>query len=397
MSGRPGPLVGIRVVEITKYIQGPVAGMMLAALGAEVIKIELVGRQDYMRSSTRIHGVDLDDRGRHWIYATVNRGKRALALDVTGTAGRAVFHQLITRADVFLTNLRDGGLAALGADPATLRAVNDRLVYAQGGGLGSEGPLAQEPCQDTIGMAYSGFMDNASPTEAPNYPPGSMSDVLTGTSLGSAVMAGLLERQQTGRGSVVRATQLQTMLWMQLLPVGMMASLGQRMPRFVRDDATPLYSVYPTADGWIAIAAIHAHHWPPLARTLGLAHLLEDPRFARFEDIEANKKAIADIFDRTFPGRTTAEWCRELRVAGVWCGPVNRIEDLPGDEQILANEFLATFPDGFVGTPTPFEVDGYPGTRGTAADYSQHTDEILNELGYDEAQRLELRAEGTIW
>jgi crotonobetainyl-CoA:carnitine CoA-transferase CaiB-like acyl-CoA transferase len=394
---RPAPLAGTRVVEITRYIQGPVAGMMLAALGADVIKIELVGRQDYMRSSTRIHGVDLDDRGRDWLYATVNRGKRALALDVTGESGRAVFHQLIARADVFLTNLRDGGLVSLGADVDTLRSVNDRLVYAQGGGLGPRGPLAQEPCQDTIGMAYSGFMDNASPTEAPNYPPGSMSDVLTGTSLGSAVMAGLLERHQTGKGSVVRATQLQTMLWMQLLPVGMVASIGRRMPRFVRDEATPLYSAYPTADGWIAIAAIHAHHWPPLARTLGLEHLLEDPRFARFEDIEANKKAIADIFDATFPQRGTGEWCAELRAAGVWCSPVNRVEDLPGDEQALANEYLATFPDGFVGTPTPFDVGEWPGSRGTAAGYSEHTDEILAELGYDEERRLQLRAEGAIW
>ncbi|MDH4144729.1 MAG: CoA transferase [Acidimicrobiia bacterium] len=392
-----GPLRGIRVVEITKYVQGPVAGMLLGALGADVVKIELVGQEDFMRSAAMLHGVLLDDHGKGWLYAAVNRGKRALALDVTSEDGRQVFHRLIERADVFVTNLRDGGLAALGADADTLLAINPRLVYAQGGGLGTKGPLATEPCQDTIGMAYSGFMDHTSPSETPNYPPGSMSDVLTGSNIAHAVMAALIERQSTGRGGVVRTSQLQTMLWMQLLSVGMMASLGQRMPRFVREEATPLYSVYPTADGWIAIAAIHVHHWPPLARTLGLDHLLEDPRFARFEDIEPNKAALAQIFDDTFPGRTTEDWCTLLRAAGVWCSPVNRVEDLPGDAQVVENEYLATFPDGYVAVPAPFEVNGWTGGRTVAAGYGEHTDEILAELGYDEDQRIGLRVGGTIW
>jgi crotonobetainyl-CoA:carnitine CoA-transferase CaiB-like acyl-CoA transferase len=233
-------------------------------------------------------------------------------------------------------------------------------------------------------------MDNTSPTGDPNYPPGSMSDVLTGTNLASGIMAALLERAGTGQGGLVRTTQLQTMLWMQMLPVGMMGSIGERMPRFVREEATPLYSVYPTADGWIAVAAIHSHHWPPLARTVGLGH------FA-FENIEANKKAVADHLSAAFPARPTAEWYDALRAAGVWCSPVNRIEDLPDDPQVLANEYLATFPDGLVATTTPFEVNGWRGERGVAAGYSQHTDEILAELGYDENQRNQLRAEGTIW
>jgi crotonobetainyl-CoA:carnitine CoA-transferase CaiB-like acyl-CoA transferase len=246
-------------------------------------------------------------------------------------------------------------------------------------------------------MAFSGFMDNASPSEDPNYPPGSMSDVLTGTNLASAIMAGLVERQQTGTGGLVRTSQLQSMLWLQLLPVGMIASTGQRMARFVREDTTPLYSAYPTADGWIAVAVIHAHQWPPLAKAMGLERLLTDERFARFEDIDKNKKALAEIFEATFPQRPTDEWYRELRAAGVWCAPVNRLGDLPANEQVLANQYLVTFPDGFVGTPTPFEVNGWHGARAVAAGYGQHSDEILAELGYDEDARTGLRAEGTLW
>jgi CoA:oxalate CoA-transferase len=169
------------------------------------------------------------------------------------------------------------------------------------------------------------------------------------------------------------------------------------MARFVREDTTPLYSAYPTKDGWIAIAVIHAHQWPPLAHALGLEHLLSDPRFARFEGIEPNKKALSEFFEATFRQRTTQEWYDDLRAAGVWCSPVNRLADLPGSEQVLANEYLVTFPDGFVGTPTPFEVNGWQGARSVAADYSEHSDEILDELGYDEDRRIVLRGQGTLW
>lgn len=396
-NDRTGPLTGLRVLEVTKYVQGPVAGLVLASLGADVVKIEQVGRQDAMRSVTMMHGVDLDERGAAWLYAAVNRGKRALALDVTSPAGQQVFHDLVARSDVFLTNLRSKGLFAIGADLDSVLAINPRIVYAQGGGLGFEGPLANDPCQDTIGMAYSGFMDNSSPTEEPNYPPGSMSDVLTGTNLASAILAGLVQRQLTGRGGLVRTSQLQSMLWLQLLPVGMLASVGGRMARFVREDTTPLYSAYPTADGWIAIAAIHAHQWPPLAAALGLDHLLEDPRFSNFEAIDVNKKALASYFEETIRQRSTAQWWASLRAAGVWCAPVNRLEDLPGDEQVLANEYLVPFEDGFVGTPTPFEVDGWQGARSRAAAYGEHTDEVLGDLGLSHEEIMAMRAAGTIW
>jgi CoA:oxalate CoA-transferase len=245
-------------------------------------------------------------------------------------------------------------------------------------------------------MAFGGFMDLASPTGDPNYPPGSLSDVLTGTNLAAAVMAGLLQARATGRGGLVRTSQVQSLLWLQMFPVGMLASLGERMPRFVRDQATPLYSAYPTGDGWMAIAAIHPQQWPPLARALGLEHLLDDERF-EFARLEENKAALVPYLEDAFSRRSTADWHELLRAAGVWCAPVNRLEDLPGHEQVLANEYLVEFPDGFVATPVPFEVDGWPGVRGAAAAYSAHTDEILAELGVDDDQRADLRARSVVW
>lgn len=380
------------------YVQGPVAGLSLASLGADVIKIEQVGRADYMRSFAGAFGVRFDERGQRWIYASLNRNKRSLALDIDAPSGRRVFELLVGKADVFLTNLREPGLVRFGADPDTLLAINPRLVYCRGAGFGMRGPRANDPCQDTVGMAHAGFMDATSPTAIPNYPPGSMSDVLTGTNMAAAVMAGLVKRATTGKGCVVGTSQTQALLWLQLQAAGIVASLGERMERFDPFTTTnPLFTVYPTADGWIAIAVLQLPQYPLVARAVGLGGLLDDPRFATLDDVIANRDEFRPIFAEHLAGDTTAHWWSILRDAGAWVSPVNRLEDLPGDEDIRANDYLVEFDDGFVGPPVPFEVDGFLGVRGLAAEYGEHTDEVLAELGYDDEERLQLRIDGTVW
>jgi crotonobetainyl-CoA:carnitine CoA-transferase CaiB-like acyl-CoA transferase len=388
----------VRVVEISMYVQGPTAGLVLASMGADVIKIEQVGRQDIMRNQSSLYGVRLDERGQAWQYAALNRGKRALSLDLTTERGAEVFHRLIASADVFVTNLREDGLARMGADPETLRGFNPRLIYARGGGFALRGPLADDACQDTVGMAYGGFMDITSDRAEPNYPPGALSDVLTGTNLASAVLAGLVRRSITGKGEVVGTTQVQSLLWLQLLPVGMASSIGARMARFDRTSTSnPLFSVYPTKDGWLAIAVIHPHQWPPLAEAIGLEALVEDPRFDSFENRARNRGAFIQILEECFSQKTTQEWWHVLRAAGVWSSPVNKVTDLAVDEYVLENEYLVNFPDGFVGPAAPFEVGSWRGHRAVAADYGEHTDEILGELGFGEEDLVDLRVAGAIW
>ena len=398
MDDAEAPLAGLRVVELSMYVQGPVSGLVLASQGADVIKIEQVGRQDVMRSLGSMYGVRLDDRGRAWQYAALNRGKRSLALDIASDTGAQVFTRLMADADVFITNLREDALTRFGADWATLSTLNPRLVYGRGGGFGLRGPLAQDPCQDTVGMAYGGFMDLSSTTDEPNYPPGALSDVLTGTSVAAAVLAGLVKRSITGKGSLVGSSQVQSLLWMQMLPAGMAATLGKQMARFAVDaPPNPLFGVYQASEGWVAIAAIHPPQWPPIARVLGLDHLLEDERFATFEAVLANRAALRPILAARFAERPARTWWQELRAAGVWTSPVNRLADLAQDEQVIANEYLVTFPDGFIGPPAPFEVGDWRGAHGIAADYGEHTDVVLEELGYGVQAREELRIAGAIW
>ena len=392
------PLAGTRVVEMTMYVQGPVGGLTLASLGADVVKIEQVGQADYMRSFASVFGVTFDDRGREWLYGSLNRNKRSLALDISSVAGRPVFERLIREADVFITNLRTAGLARYGADPDTLAELNPQLVYCRGGGFGLRGELAEDLCQDTVGMAHAGFMDAISPTEVPTYPPGSLSDILTGTNMASAVMAGLLKRARTGQGCVVGTSQTQALLWLTSQAVGVAANVGQRMERFDPAQAwNPLFTVFETADGWIAIAALQGPHWEGLARAVGIESWLEDPRFATFEDVVANRAEFTPLFAAHMKTDTTEAWWRAIRGCGAWVSPVNRVEDLAGNPDILANEYLVSFDDGFIGPPAVFDVDEFRGARGSTADYGEHTDEILAELGYDDEQVLDLKAASAVW
>lgn len=392
------PLAGVRVVELTMYVQGPTSGLTLASLGADVIKIEQVGQADYMRSFTSLFGVTFDERGQEWLYASLNRNKRALALDIASEAGRPVFERLVRGADAFITNLRDSGLAPYGADTETLMGLNPQLVYCRGGGFGLRGELADDLCQDTVGMAHAGFMDAIAPTEAPTYPPGALSDILTGTNMASAVMAGLLKRARTGRGCAVGTSQTQALLWLTSQAVGAAANLGQRMDRFDHGRAwNPLFTVYETADGWIAIAALQDPQWQGLARAVGIESWLEDPRFATFDDVVRNRAEFAPLFAEHLKTAATEKWWRAIRGCGAWVSPVNRVEDLASNDDIAANEYLVTFDDGFIGPPALFEVDGYRGARGAAASYGEHTDEVLAELGYSDDEIIDLRVAGAVW
>jgi crotonobetainyl-CoA:carnitine CoA-transferase CaiB-like acyl-CoA transferase len=292
-------------------------------------------------------------------------------------------------------------LRTFNATEADLRAINPRLVYARGAGLGDRGPRADDPCQDTVGMAYGGFMwTSANSASEPYYPPGAMADVLSGTTLAFGVLAALRERDRTGEGQYVSSSQLQSLMWMQYLNVGVAANFNESFLGTDRmSPGSAMVNMYICADGrWVALGLILDSHWAPFCHAVGLAHLLDDERFAEMWPRINNAVPLARILEGHFLQRPSSHWLEKLRAAGLWVSPVNSVADLAaGDEQVEANGYLSTFDDGRRMPSGPFSLAGHRTGTAAAPDFSANTDEILGDLGLSEAEVDALRVDGAVW
>lgn len=396
-----GPLTGVRVIDLSIWIQGPVAASLLGDLGADVVKVEKAGSGDFSRHLTSVFGVDLRRPDASALLWTVcNRNKRTIALDLRRAEARPVFARLLEGADVLVTNLHPEALAELGADEAAVRAINPKIVYARGAGFGEVGPLANDPCQDTVGMAYSGLMFTCSQSpDAPYYPPGALSDVLSGTMVAFGVLAALAERARTGAGQYVSTSQLQALLWLQMLNLGVAANLGT--PFQAVDHTRPgnaLMNTYACGDGrWLALAAIMPEHWPLLCEAVGLSALVDEPRFAEPGDRAANATALAAIFARHFATAPAAHWVELMRARGIWVAPVNRVEELTSDEQVRANGYLTSMDDGSQAVVAPFTLRGHTPGHHVAGEHGADSDQVLAELGLTQDAILNLKTTGAVW
>ena len=383
---RPGPLAGIRVVDMTIWMAGAVSGMLLADLGADVVKVE--GRRgDPTRSHTApTAGAVAGPPARTSVsYSACNRNKRSIALDLGDDADREVFGRLIGAADVFVSNLSPATISKLGIDEASLRQRNPSLVYAHGSGLGPAGPRAGDLAQDMTGMAYAGMLFTMSPDpDEPFAPPGAMNDVITGTYLFAGILAALMRRAVTGRGETVTGSLLQSALWTQALLVGSAANTvgasTSGRPRTAPRSA--LVNQYRAADGrWIAVAAINERAWAAFVAGARIEHLVADPRFASYAAALAHATELRAALDGHFATQAAGYWLGRLREHGVWCGPVNHVEDVLDDEHVAANGYLTTLDDGLRTVSMPFTLSDFelPLAGGPALDADREA--ILNDWG----------------
>jgi crotonobetainyl-CoA:carnitine CoA-transferase CaiB-like acyl-CoA transferase len=383
---RPGPLAGIHVVDMTIWMAGAVSGMLLADLGADVVKVE--GRRgDPTRSHTApTAGAAVGPPARTSVsYSACNRNKRSIALDLGDDADREVFNRLIGAADVFVSNLSPATISKLGIDEASLRERNPSLVYAHGSGLGPAGPRAGDLAQDMTGMAYAGMLFTMSPDpDEPFAPPGAMNDVITGTYLFAGILAALMRRAATGRGETVTGSLLQSALWTQALLVGSAANTvgasTSGRPRTAPRSA--LVNQYRAADGrWIAVAAINERAWAAFVAGARIEHLAADPRFASYAAALAHAAELRAALDEHFATKTAGYWLGRLREHGVWCGPVNHVEDVLDDEHVAANGYLTTLDDGLRTVSMPFTLSDFelPLAGGPALDADREA--ILNDWG----------------
>jgi len=390
------------VIDLTIWIQGPLAGQLLADLGADVIKIEKPGEGDFTRGLRTLFGASMVTAdGRALMWELVNRGKRSLAIDLRREEGRAILHRLVGEADVFLTNLLPRTLQQFGATAEELTAINPRLVYAQGGGLGTKTALAEIPSQDTTGTAFSGFMYTASRDGDPYYPPGGLADVLSGTNLAFAITAALLRREKTGLGEVVSTSLLQGMLWFQQLHVGAIKNTGETLKPFDPANAANAFlNLYKCGDGeWIALGmtAMSKDNWFAFCDVIDRSDLKHDERFERGRGRIEHAKELIAIVAEAMLKRPSSEWLGRIVGMGVPCAPVRHLDELLDDADVQAEGFLTETTSGMQFVRAPFNVAGVPAETDDAPDFAAHTFEVLSEAGMTAEEIASLEEQGIVW
>jgi crotonobetainyl-CoA:carnitine CoA-transferase CaiB-like acyl-CoA transferase len=399
-----GPLAGIKVIEISTFQQGPVAGMRLGDLGAEVIKIE-PKEGDPARRHMRTIEAEFHVKGDNYYFEHANRNKRGIVLDMKKERGMEIFLKLIDSADVFLNNMSIGAPLRLGIGPEALLARNPRLIYAQASGWGRKGPIANSLSFDYTGIARSGLMMAAGEDKTPPSMmlPG-LGDELGGLMSAWGVCLALFAREKTGRGQVVDTSLMGSVVAMLGHLISGTAMLKQEFPRFVRTEmGNPMYCHYCCKDGkWLAIAHLDPDRWwAKVCGALGAENLINDPRFNTFAARSENRRALVQIFDGIFASKTRGEWMKILDEHGCISTPVQSIPEVVEDPQLLANNYVIELDHPTYGhTKTmgfPWDLSDTPASwRRRAPNLGEHTDEVLMEVGYGTEELAKMREEGVI-
>jgi crotonobetainyl-CoA:carnitine CoA-transferase CaiB-like acyl-CoA transferase len=385
-----GPLDGVKVVEITMFQQGPVAGMRLGDLGADIIKVESQ-TGDPGRGMMRIIGADTGLKGRNFYFESNNRNKRSIVLDLKTKKGMEIFLKLIDRADVFLTNMSIEAPQKMGIGPDVLLKRNPRLIYAHASGWGREGPDANELSFDYTGIARSGTMMMSGERGGPpaTLIPG-MGDEQGGLICAWAVTTALYVREKTGKGQLVDTSLMGSLIALHGVNFSAPGVLGKEFPRFIRAEAgNPIYNHYKCKDDkWIVIAHLQPdRYWPNVCKAMGLEKLEHDPKFSTIEARHDNGKELVSILDKKFATKTRDEWMKIFKKENVIHTPVQSASEVFEDPQALANEYIVRVEHPVWGK---IKMLGFPWTfhetpasvRREAPELGQHTEEILQELGY---------------
>ncbi len=321
-STRSGPLAGLLVADLSRILAGPYATMLLADLGADVIKVEGPGGDD-----TRTWQPPVRD-GEATYYLGINRNKRSIVLDFAEPDDAAAARELLRRADIVLENFRPGGLARFGLDYENAAAVNPKIIYASISGFGSGPKGASLPGYDLMVQAISGLMSLTGDPDGPPYRAGiSVFDVMAGLHATIGVLAALHKRRETGRGQHVEVNLLSSAL-SGLVNHSSAYVAGGVVPHRMGNSHPSLfpYEPLPCADGDLIITAGNDGQFRRLCDVLGLSELVEDPRFVHNQDRTANREDLRPLLVERLQTRSKEEWFRDITAAGVPCGPINTID-----------------------------------------------------------------------
>ncbi|MGH3495463.1 MAG: CaiB/BaiF CoA transferase family protein [Sciscionella sp.] len=397
-SQHEGPLSGLRILDLSRILSGPFATMILADLGADVIKVENVAGGD----DTRAWGPPFQGKDASYFHS-VNRNKRGIAVDLKDAECLALVSRLAEEADVVVENFRPGTAARLGLGYQQVRDANPGVVYASVSGYGQTGPMRDEPGYDAIAQALSGVMSVTGEPEGPPVRFGvSPADLAAGMWAGLGILAALRHRDRTGEGQWVDVSLLDGQIaWLAYVAAGYFAS-GDVPRRYGSAHPTIVpYQAFPTSDGHIMVAAGNDGLWRRFAKAVGLGELVDDARFATNPDRVRNRAELLPLIERALAGSSAAEWSELLTEAQVPVAPINTVDQALEHPQVVARGMTTQVEHPSAGTirmvGSPITLSSTPPEVRTAPpEHGQHTGEILAALGVDEQRMVAMRARGVL-
>jgi crotonobetainyl-CoA:carnitine CoA-transferase CaiB-like acyl-CoA transferase len=381
MSETRGALDGITVLDCTSYLAGPYAAMMLADMGASVIKVESL-EGDSFRELPGFYG---------W-----NRGKRSIAVNLKDRAGQEVLHRLVKTADVLMQNMRPGVDERLGMDWATVRTLNPRLIYCAMTAFGPDGPYRDRPGYDPVFQALGGVQHLQGFGGPPQFVRVAVTDYYTAALGAQAVLAALFVRERTGRGQLVETSLLQGVLALQS---GSVVDYPGK-PTFLRE--TPTYRLYQAGDGqWFFLACGNQAFWAKLCKAIGRPEMIDDPRFGSWLLRGENRETLMPILEAAFVTRSREEWLKILGDHDIPCAPVQSLQEFMRDPGVQHMKMTVQYehpelgPLTLMGQPIRFSETPAP-DAGPPPVLGQHTRGVLREAGYADGDIADLHRRGVI-
>jgi crotonobetainyl-CoA:carnitine CoA-transferase CaiB-like acyl-CoA transferase len=394
-----GPLKDVKVIDLSHIMAGPACSMLLADMGADVIKVERMPDGD---DSRRMVPPVIADQSAAFLI--MNRNKRGIALDLRTEGGRNVLSRLLKNADVLIENFRRGTMERMGLGYDVLHALNPKLIYCSISGFGRTGPYADRGGFDLVAQGMSGLMSITG--EGPGHPPvkvgAPVTDITAGILACVGILAALHARESSGQGQMVDTSLFEAAVIQTYWHSAMCFATGRAPgPMGTAHPLNAPYQAFPTSDGWITVGAANQGNWLRLVEALEAPDLRDDPRFATNADRMRNLDVLTATLTPLFKRRNSAEWLRRLEQAGVPAGPVLEVGQMHGDPQALAREMIVQTDHPTaghvkaIGLPIKFS-DTPGGVRRAAPLFGQDTREVLREHGFSDVEIEQFAEQGAI-